>query len=104
METQLLWLLRQLGFPPPVPQYEVRHHGEFIGRLDAAYPEQCVGLEYQSYEHHLGKSALDGDNARRRKFKNIGWDVLEVTPKDLHNRGLHLAPELQKALGSFWRQ
>lgn len=103
-ETQLLWLLRRLGFPPPVPQYEVRHHGVFVGRLDAAYPEQRVGLEYQSYEHHLGKCALDHDNARRRKFKNIGWEVLEVTPEDLRNRGLHLALELQKALGSFWRQ
>jgi hypothetical protein len=97
-ETQLLWLLRQLGFPPPVPQYEVRHQGEFVGRLDAAYPEQRVGLEYQSYEHHLGKFALDHDNDRRRKFKNLGWEVLEVTPEDLRNRGLHLARELHNAL------
>ena len=104
METRLLRLLRELGFPPPVPQYEVRHHGEFIGRLDAAYPEQRVGLEYQSYERHLGKFALDHDNARRRKFKNIRWVVLEVTPEDLRNRGLHLAPELHRVPSSFWRQ
>jgi hypothetical protein len=97
-ETQLLWLLRQLGFPPPVPQYAVRHHGEFIGRLDAAYPEERIGLEYQSYEHHLGKFALDGDNARRRKFKDIGWDVVEVTPADFHDRGKRLSVALRAAL------
>jgi hypothetical protein len=98
METRLLWLLRRLGFPPPVPQYEVRHNGEFVGRLDAAYPEQRVGLEYQSYEHHIGKLPLDRDNARRRRFKNIGWKVVEVTPEDFRNQGLHLARELHAAL------
>jgi hypothetical protein len=101
METRLLWLLRTLGFPPPVPQYEVRHHGALIGRLDAAYPDRRVGLEYQSYEHHTGKLALDRDNARRRMFKNVGWTVLEVTAEDFRNRGLQLAPELHRALRRF---
>jgi hypothetical protein len=98
METRLLWLLRQLGFPTPVPQYEVWVHGQFYGRLDAAYPDQRVGLEYQSYEHHAGKIAIDRDNMRRRRFKNIKWDVIEVTPADLRDRGLRLAPALRAAL------
>jgi hypothetical protein len=98
METRLLWLLRQLGFPPPVPQYEVRIHGEFYGRLDAAYPDVRVGLEFQSYEHHAGKIAIDRDNMRRRRFKNIRWDVIEVTPADLRDRGLRLAPALRAAM------
>jgi hypothetical protein len=98
METRLLWLLRQLGFPTPVPQYEVWVHGQFYGRLDAAYPDQRVGLEYQSYEHHSGKLALDRDNARRRKFTSIRWEVVEVTAEDLRNRGMHLAPTLWAAL------
>src|SRR5262245_22379668 len=34
METRLLRLLRDLGFPAPVPQYEVWHNGRFYGRLD----------------------------------------------------------------------
>jgi hypothetical protein len=98
METRLLWLLRQLGFPTPVPQYEVWVHGQFYGRLDAAYPDQRVGLEYQSYEHHAGKLAVDRDNARRRKFTSINWEVVEVTAEDLRNRGLHLASALRAAL------
>jgi Transcriptional regulator, AbiEi antitoxin len=98
METRLLWLLRQLGFPPPIPQYEVWYQGEFIGRLDAAYPQRRVGLELQSYEHHAGKLALERDNARRRKFKSIGWEIVEVTAADLRNRGRLLAPTVRIAL------
>jgi hypothetical protein len=98
METKLLRLLRDLGFPTPVPQYEVWIQGRFYGRLDAAYPEQRVGLEYQSYEHHAGKLAIDHDNARRRRFRAIEWDIIEVTPEDLRTRGLRLAPALWQAL------
>src|SRR5437763_1201551 len=83
METRLLWLLRQLGFPAPVPQYEVWVQGQFYGRLDAAYPDERVGVEYQSYEHHAGKLSVDRDNARRRRFTSINWDVIEVTAADL---------------------
>jgi hypothetical protein len=97
-ETQLLWLLRRLGFPAPIPQYQVRHHGTLIGRLDAAYPERRVGLEYQSYERHLGKFALDRDNARRRKFKDVGWEVVEVTPEDFRDGGQFLVRALRAAL------
>jgi hypothetical protein len=97
METRLLRLLRELGFPPPVPQYEVRYYGKLVGRLDAAYPEQHIGIEFQSYAYHLGRAALDRDNARRRKFKEVRWDVIEVTPEDLRNRGLKLASALHAA-------
>src|SRR5262249_19281285 len=79
METRLLRLLRELGFPVPVPQFHVWVGGRFYGRLDAAYPDEKVGLEYQSYEHHAGKLAVDSDNARRRRFKAIDWDIVEVT-------------------------
>ena len=98
METRLLRLLRELGFPAPVPQYNVWVHGRFYGRLDAAYPDQRVGLEYQSYEHHVGKLAVDHDNARRRRFKAIEWDVVEVTGADFRDRGMLLAPALWRSL------
>ena len=98
METKLLRLLRDLGFPAPVPQFHVWVGGRFYGRLDAAYPEEKVGLEYQSYERHAGKLAVDNDNARRRRFKAIDWELVEVTPADLKDRGFQLAPALWQAL------
>jgi hypothetical protein len=98
METKLLRLLRDLGLPAPVPQFHVWVGGRFYGRLDAAYPDEKVGLEYQSYERHAGKLAVDNDNARRRRFKAIDWDIVEVTGADFRDRGLLLAPTLWRAL------
>ena len=44
--------------PMPVFQYEVRHDGRFVARVDAAYPEQRIAIEYDSYEYHLGTVAI----------------------------------------------
>jgi len=98
METRLLWLLRRLGFPEPVPQYEVRHRGEFYGRLDAAYPVQRVGVEFQSIEHHTGKVAILRDNDRIKRFQAIEWEIVPVTVEDFRNHGCLLAPALHTAL------
>jgi hypothetical protein len=98
METRLLRLLRDLGFPRPVPQYEVWHGKTLVGRVDAAYPNAKVALEYQSIEHHTGAIALLRDNDRWKRFHRIGWDIIGVTIEDLRNRGLLLQPRLWDAL------
>ena len=86
------------AFLPRCPSFHVWVGGRFYGRLDAAYPDEKVGLEYQSYERHAGKLAVDNDNARRRRFKAIDWDIVEVTGADFRDRGLLLAPTLWRAL------
>jgi hypothetical protein len=98
METKMLRLLRQLGFAAPVPQYEVWHEGRFYGRLDAAWPDKRVGVEYESYEFHTGKVALVRTSNRRDAFEHIDWRVIGCTAEDLKNRGLRLAPLLHDAL------
>ena len=54
METLMLEVLRRHGLPTPIPQYEIRDRGRFIARVDAAYPEIRLAIEYQSYQEHVG--------------------------------------------------
>ena len=53
----------------PVFQHVIRHNGEFIARVDAAYPELRIAIEYDSYEHHTGKQAIVRDNDRRNVLR-----------------------------------
>ncbi len=55
METKLKQLLRRNGLPKPVFQYEIWHNGRFVARVDAAYPEHRIAIEFDSYEHHTGR-------------------------------------------------
>jgi hypothetical protein len=87
METKMKQLLRRHGLPTPVFQYVVRYGGRFVARVDAAYPELRIAIEYDSYEHHTGKRAIVRDNDRRNQFRDIDWDLVTFTAADLATDG-----------------
>ena len=83
-ESRLRVLLRSAGLRPE-PQYAVRDaDGRFVARVDLAFPEQRVAIEYDGAWH--GKP---GQFARDRRRLNAlvaaGWTVLHVTAVDLHD-------------------
>ncbi len=87
METKLKQLLRRHGLPMPRFQYEIRHNGRVIARVDAAYPEHRIAIEYDSYEHHTGKLAIVRDNDRRNRISDIQWRPVVFTAADLVRDG-----------------
>lgn len=87
METLLLQVLRRKGFPEPVTQYEIRRAGRFVARVDAAYPQWRIAIEYDSYEYHAGRKAHDRDNDRRNKVVAAGWLPMTATAEDLRAGG-----------------
>jgi hypothetical protein len=87
METKLKRLLRRHGLPTPAFQFEIRHHGQFIARVDAAYPELRIAIEFDSYEHHTGKLAVVRDNDRRNRLRQVHWQTVTFTAADLRRDG-----------------
>ncbi len=83
METKLLQGLRACGLPEPVPQHEVWQGSAFIGRVDLAYPEARIAIEYDSDEFHTGRGATRRDRARRHDLIAAGWLPVDVGPQDL---------------------
>ncbi len=84
-ERRMVQMLVRNGLPTPVLQHEVRVNGSFVARVDAAYPEWRIAIEYESYEHHTGKAALERDTTRRQQLRRAGWDCVGVTAADLRN-------------------
>ena len=97
METMLIQCLRRNGWPEPVPQYEIRNGGVFVARVDAAYPQWRVAVEYQSDEHHSGRRASERDNDRRLRIIAAGWVPVEATLPDVRNGGGRLCAALRAA-------
>lgn len=87
METMLKQLLRRCGLPMPVFQHEIWHDGRFVARVDAAYPDLRLAIEYDSYEHHLGRMAIDRDSDRRARLSRIRWDTVTFTAAALRSGG-----------------
>ncbi len=100
-ETELLAVIRKHGLWPPVPQFEIVHNRRFIARVDFAYVEAKVAIEYESYEYHDGRLALERDSARRNKLLVIGWLPLSATQADLRSGGHRLCDEIRNGLARF---
>lgn len=99
METLMLDVIDRHGLPAPVPQYEVYDgHGRFVARVDAAYPDARVAIEYQSYQEHAGPDPLVRDNRRRNALKAIHWDTIEATAPELRDGGQMFCTALRAAL------
>lgn len=82
-ESRLRLLMHRGGLPAAVPQFEVRADGVFLARVDFAYPEQRLAIEYDGLWH-----AEPGQFARDRRRLNrlfaAGWRVVFVTAADMH--------------------
>jgi Transcriptional regulator, AbiEi antitoxin len=94
-ETKALRLVRSVGLPEPVLQFEV-HDGEFVVFLDLAWPDIKWFIECDSLANHFGKRAHEWDRARRRRLKGIGWDCAEVTYDQVTKDGPATGKELRQ--------
>ena len=70
------------GLPAPVPQYDVVHDGTWVGRVDLAWPECRVIVEYEG-EHHFDGLQIVRDDARLSRLTAAGWTVIRLAAADL---------------------
>ncbi|MGY1815040.1 endonuclease domain-containing protein [Blastococcus sp. SYSU D00820] len=81
----------------PVPQYEVRDGGRFVGRVDLAFPGHRLAVEYEG-AHHFEGSQIVRDDARLERLRSAGWRVIRVAAADLRDLDGLLA-RIRAALG-----
>jgi hypothetical protein len=89
-ETRLRLLVHRAGLPTPVAQYRVRDADGFVARLDFAYPDLKLAIEYDGMWHGERSAVLD-DRRRLNRLVAAGWLILHVTADDLDHPGRLLA-------------
>jgi very-short-patch-repair endonuclease len=72
------------GLPAPVPQFVVLEKGEFLGRVDLAWPEQRLIVEYEGAYHFDGMQ-IRRDDERYRRLVAAGWRVIRLSAADLRD-------------------
>ncbi|MBB3678517.1 hypothetical protein FHX36_004306 [Modestobacter versicolor] len=81
-ETRLRLLIGDSDLPAPVAQHTVRSGGRFVARVDLAWPEHRLGLEYDGL-WHAEPGRFAADRQRLNRLLAAGWRVLFVTAGDL---------------------
>jgi hypothetical protein len=83
-ESRLRVLLALAGIPA-VPQFTVRDgNGAFVARVDLAYPELRIAIEYDG-AWHGAPGQLSKDRRRQNLLTAAGWRIVFVTAADMHD-------------------
>ena len=97
-ETCLRLLMLRAGLRAPVAQFRVFDEDGFIARVDFAYPELRLAIEYDG-QWHAEPGQLGRDRRRLNRLTEAGWRVLFVTAADLHDPET-LIRRIRRALAS----
>lgn len=85
-ESWVRWRLVEHGLPLPVVNHPLLGvDGAEVRRLDLAWPQLRVALEYDGYVPHLDRA--DQDAARADDLRRRGWIVVRMGADDLADLG-----------------
>ena len=72
------------GLPAPTPQFVVLADGVFLGKVDLAWPEEKLIVEYEG-PHHFERLQIVRDDRRYAAFVAAGWRVIRLSTNDLRD-------------------
>ncbi len=96
-ETRLRLLIHRSGLPIPIAQYVIRQDRRFVAKVDFAFPEHKLAIEYDGAWHgQPGQLTLD--RGRMNRLLRAGWGILFVTAADMRDPA-GLIARIAEALG-----
>jgi very-short-patch-repair endonuclease len=104
-ETKLRLAVVRAGLPEPQLNWELRDAtGRFVARLDQAYPEYRVGVEYDGRQHAADVVQFARDADRWEAIRDEGWLLVRVLNHHLARGGETAVGKVRAALLSAgWR-
>jgi very-short-patch-repair endonuclease len=98
METRSRLVLVLRGLPRPELQYNVYNElGEFVARLDMAYPLLKLAIEYDG-RGHLTAWQQQADARRLNRLDACGCSVLRLTSPDILHTPDATAAQVREAI------
>ncbi|MBB5871599.1 very-short-patch-repair endonuclease [Allocatelliglobosispora scoriae] len=98
-ESRLRVNLVLRGLPRPVTQHVISRDGHFVARVDLAWPDLKIAVEYDG-RWHGDPAQLDRDRARLNRILGADWLVLHVTAKRLRDDLDGFVTELSAAIAA----
>ncbi|MGW8483100.1 endonuclease domain-containing protein [Microbacterium sp. NPDC055903] len=99
-ETTTRLALIDAGLPEPAVQHQVTTEGRFVARVDLAYVDAKIAIEYEGDGHRTSKEQWRTDIARQRELERLGWIVIRITEQDLTHGALPLVSAVTAALAA----
>lgn len=95
MESEARLVLIDGGLEPPRLQYEIVDRDGRIWRVDFAWPQHRVAVEYDGFDWHSGPDDLRRDRQKTAALREIGWRVVSVVADDVRRRPLEMVRRIE---------
>lgn len=86
MESESRLMMIDGGLPLPVLQYPIVDRDHRTWRVDFAWPEQRLAVEYDGVVWHEGPEAFAYERQRRAALQEVGWVVIPIIADDVRRR------------------
>jgi hypothetical protein len=86
MESEARLAMIDAGLPIPTLQFEIIDGDGQLRRLDFAWPDQRVAVEYDGVDWHSGADAMRRDRKRAAALLDVGWVVVAIVFEDVRYR------------------
>jgi hypothetical protein len=83
MESEARLVMLDGGLPEPVLQYEILDRDGRLWRVDFAWPDCRVAVEFDGFDWHSSREALRKDRQKRAALEEIDWRVLSIVSDDV---------------------
>jgi hypothetical protein len=98
MESEARLAMIDGGLPTPRLQFEVVDGNGELRRLDFAWPEQRVAVEYDGLDFHSGPDAMRRDRTRTAALLDVGWVVIAIVFEDVRYRAWEFVARIDTQL------
>jgi hypothetical protein len=83
MESEARLVMHDGGLPAPVLQYRIIDLDGNLWRLDFAWPDEKLAVEYDGFDFHSDRKDFRRDRQKRAALEAMRWTVLNVIDVDV---------------------
>jgi hypothetical protein len=98
MESEARLAMIDGGLPIPELQYEIVDGNGELRRLDFAWPEHRVAVEYDGLDWHGDPDTMRRDRRRSMALEDIGWTVISIVFEDVRHRAWDFVGRIDRRL------
>jgi Protein of unknown function (DUF559) len=98
MESEARLAMIDGGLPTPELQYEIIDGNRELRRVDFAWPDQRLAVEYDGVDWHGDPEAMRRDRRRQAALHDVGWTVMAIVYDDVRHRAWEFVARIDQHL------
>lgn len=98
MESEARLVMHDGGLPAPVLQYEITDRDGRLWRVDFAWPEHRLAVEYDGFEWHSDPDAWARDRQKHAALRDLGWRTLTIVADDVRRESFDMLRRINAEL------